>query len=112
MCTFLLIVLPGLAIRAMWRGCCWLYTFFTGRKVQLWSSEPEKKEQVETESQAENAKRDTATAKKSRGFCPYTFVLGLFGIDARSKNGRNKEQNDDFETNSNSTRDSDTVRAH
>ena len=74
MCTFLFIVLPTLALRGLYRGCCWLYTYVTGKKT----TQPK-------ERKAEPQPQETTKKPVQSGFCPYTFVMDLFGIDYKSK---------------------------
>merc|ERR1712109_34254 len=64
MCTFLFIVLPTLAIRGLWKGACWLYSYMTGKKT----TQP--KEVKKTVPQKEAPKQ-----KVESGFCPYTFIM-------------------------------------
>ena len=69
-CTFMLIVLPTLVLRACYSFWCWL----TGKKPTV----EEKPAQV-------NAEQDKNIAPAAKGVCPYHVVLKFFGMKVPEK---------------------------
>ena len=70
-CTFMLIVLPTLMMRACYAFWCWL----TGKKPEVAAEQP-------AQVNAEGEQKQAAAAK---GVCPYHVVLKFFGFKVPEK---------------------------
>ena len=71
-CTFMLIVLPTLVLRACYSFWCWL----TGKKPTV--------EEKSADAQV-NAEQDKKIAPAAKGVCPYHVVLKFFGMKVPEK---------------------------